>query len=85
MKRGRPNLRYKIQQEIISLLTRFDTPLAISSLRKEISKSIDREVSWTTIQKYVQELVESGKIQAIQLTHSKIENKPGLVLYSLKK
>lgn len=85
MKRGRPSIRYKIQQEIILLLTRFDTPIAISSLRKEISKSVAREISWNTVKKYVQELVESGKVQAIQLSHSKIENKPGLVLYSLKK
>lgn len=85
MKRGRPNIRYNVQSEIISLLTKFHTPITVSVLLKEINKSLNREMSWNTVQKYVRELVESGKIQAIQLPHSKIDNKSGLVVYTLKK
>jgi hypothetical protein len=85
MKRGRPNIRRIIQQEIITVLTELKTPSATSVISKEISKILDRRISWNTIQKYVQELVESGKVQAIQLPHSKVENKSGLVLYTLKK
>ena len=85
MKRGRPNIRYDIQKEITSILTRFNTPVTISVLLKEASKSLNHQISWNTVQKYVQEMVESGKIQAIQLPHSKLENKSGLVVYTLKK
>lgn len=85
MKRGRPNIRYKIQQEITTILSRFSTPVAISTIKKEVSQSVNREISWNTVQKYVQELVDSGRLQAIQLSHSKVENKEGLVLYTLKK
>ncbi len=85
MKRGRPNIRYDVQKYIISLLSKATTPVTISVISKEIAKTIDREISWNTVQKYVQELVESGKIQAIQLPHSKVENKVGLVVYTLKK
>ena len=85
MKRGRPNIRYNVQKDVVSLLSKFNTPVTISVISKEITKTIDREISWNTVQKYVQELVESGKIQAIQLPHSKVENKAGLVVYTLKK
>lgn len=85
MKRGRPNIRRIIQQEIIKILIELKTPVATSVISKEVSKTLNHRISWNTVQKYVQELVESGKIQAIQLPHSKIENKSGLVLYTLKK
>ena len=85
MRRGRPNIRQDVQKEIISLLSQFNTPVTISVVSREISKIINREISWNTVQKYIQELVESGKIQAIQLQHSKQENKTGLVVYTLKK
>ena len=85
MKRGRPNIRYGVQKDIVSLLTKENTPLTISAISKRIAKTLNREISWNTVQKYVHELVESGKIQAIQLPHSKLENKPGLILYTLKR
>ena len=85
MKRGRPNIRHNIQKEIIFLLSKINTPITISVLLKEITESLNRKVSWNTTQKYVRELVESGKVQAIQLPHSKEANKSGLVLYALKK
>ncbi len=85
MKRGRPNIRRDVQREIISFLSGRGTPVTISVVSKELSKTINREVSWNTVQKYMQELVESGQLQAIQLPHSKQENRDGLVVYTLKK
>lgn len=85
MKRGRPNMRHNIQKEIFFSLSKINIPITISVLSKEISKSLNRKVSWNTTQKYVQEFVESGKVQAIQLPHSKEANKSGLILYALKK
>ena len=85
MKRGRHNIRRLIQEEIIKVVSSFNTPITTSVMRKEISKTINKNISWNTIQKYLTELVEAGRIQPIQLPHSKIENKSGLVLYSLKK
>lgn len=85
MRRGRPNIRRIVQSEIIIILTELKTPVATSVISKEVSKTLNRRISWNTVQKYVQELVEGGKIQAIQLPHSKIETKSGLVLYTLKK
>lgn len=85
MKRGRPNIRFVIQQEITKTLSSLNTPVTISLISKEVAKTTNRSVSWNTIQKYLQELVESGRIQAIQLPHSKQETKEGLVLYTLKR
>lgn len=85
MKRGRPNIRRQIQQQILETLSIFETPITVSALSKEISKTNEREISWNTINKYVQELVEAGKIQPIQLPHSKDSGKNGLVVYTLKK
>lgn len=85
MKRGRPSIRHDAQNEIIAFLTKADTPVTISLISKEISKAFNREVSWNTTQKYTQELVESGRIQAMQLPHSKEENRGGLVVYTLKR
>lgn len=85
MKRGRLPLRKEICPEIINVLTETNSPLTTFFISKTISQKIDKKISWNTVQKYIQELVKSGKIQAIQLPHSKIENKSGLVLYTLKK
>ena len=85
MKRGRHNMRRSIQEEIIKTVSSFNTPITTSVMRKEISKILNRNVSWNTIQKYLTELVEAGRIQPIQLPHSKLENKPGLILYTLKR
>ncbi len=85
MRRGRPNIRHIIQREIVSSLSKFNTPITISVISKDISKTINQKISWNTAQKYVRELVENGKVQAVQLPHSKTENKSGLVVYTLKK
>jgi len=44
-----------------------------------------RNVSWNTVQKYLQELVELGKVEAIPTPHSKKEGKEGLTVYMLKR
>lgn len=85
MKRGRQPLRKELYGRIVEILGEMNSPLTIFFISKEISQRINKKISWNTIQKYVQELVESGKIQAIQLPHSKEKNKLGLVVYTLKK
>lgn len=85
MRRGRPNVRNKIQNLILENLGNFEVPLSINSLCKMISKQIGKSISWNTVQKYLQELVEIGRVEAIQTMHSKIEGKQGLTVYSLKR
>jgi len=85
MKRGRPNKRNEIQFYILKILSSMKTPLTISTISKLISKELQTNISWNTVQKYIQELVKLNKIQSITVPHSKIENKNGLTLYMLKK
>lgn len=85
MKRGRPNSRFEIQKSIIKTLETFSTPLTVSALAKTISGEHGKKISWNTIQKYLEELVELDKVQPFALPHSKIEGKNGLTVYQLKK
>lgn len=85
MKRGRPNIRQIIQSSLMTILSTSQTPLTISSLTRFVSKEINKNVSWNTVQKYLQELVEVDKVKPIMLPHSKLENKNGLTVYILKK
>lgn len=85
IKRGRPSLRYTVQSFIIKHLQEVDLPVSIDSLRKKISKDMERRLSWNTVQKYLQELVDLGKVEAIPTPHSKKEGKEGLTVYMLKK
>jgi len=85
MKRGRPNIRARVQTLILDNLSSSQTPLTISTITRFISKNLERKISWNTTQKYLQELVEANKVQAIQLPHSKVEKKIGLTVYILKK
>ncbi len=85
MKRGRLPLRKEIYSEIINVLTETNSPLTTFFISKTIFQKINKKTSWNTVQKYIKELVESGKIQAIQLPHSKEEAKNGLVVYTLKR
>lgn len=84
MRRGRPNQRKVISSLILELLSD-SLGRSIHSLRTEISKKLGREVSWNTVQKYLQELVEMGKVRAISVPHSKIEGKEGLTVYTIKR
>ena len=85
MKRGRPSKRSVIQTNVLQILEQKQIPMTISALAKYSSQTLGSAISWNTIQKYVQELVETNKIQAIPLPHSKEENKEGLTVYTLKK
>lgn len=85
MKRGRPAIRDTVQNNLMSVLSSSQTPLTVSSLTRFVSKVINRNVSWNTVQKYIDELIAVDKIQAIPLPHSKIEDKEGLTVYVLKK
>lgn len=85
MKRGRPSKRTVIQSNILQILEQKQIPMTISALAKYSSQNIGTTISWNTVQKYVQELVETNKVQAIPLPHSKEDNKEGLIVYTLKK
>ncbi|MDI6798445.1 MAG: hypothetical protein QMD12_00365 [Candidatus Aenigmarchaeota archaeon] len=85
MKRGRPSERGAIQTSILEVLSSTQIPLTISSLAKMISQKVGRTVSWNTVRKYLDELVQIGKVQPLRLPHSKIEGKNGLTVYQLKK
>ena len=71
MKRGRPIVRSEIQPLISQVLEESRTPLNINAIAKKIKERTGRRYSWNTIQKYLNELVEIGQIEAIKLPHSK--------------
>jgi len=85
MKRGRPTIRRVVQSNLLEVLSNSSTPLTTSSLTRVISKEVNRSISWNTIQKYLEELVQNEKIETIKLPHSKIEDRDGLTMYTLKK
>ena len=85
MRRGRPTVRIETQREIIKLLSSVNIPMNVSNITKNVSRRFGKNLSWNTVQKYINELVKLEKVQAINLPHSKIEGKTGLTLYILKK
>jgi len=85
MRRGRPNVRNDVQMAIVGALSTAGRPLNTSAIAKQSSKILGKKISWNTIQKYLNELVQVNKIQSTSLPHSKAENKNGLTVYSLKK
>lgn len=85
MKRGRPSVRGEVRSGLLKILTSSEVPLTVSSLTSHISKDTGKKLSWNTVQKYLQELVESNKVQPISFSHSKIKGKEGLTVYILKK
>ena len=85
MKRGRRSKREVIQTNILEILNSSSIPFNTSTLRRLISQKLGQNISWNTIQKYLEELVQVNKIQPIPLPHSKIEGKDGLIVYAIKK
>lgn len=85
MKRGRPNIRNLMQTSIMETLSSSQFPMTVSALAKITSGKLNRRISWNTVQKYLDELVQTNKIQPMPLPHSKIEGKTGLTVYQLKK
>jgi Fe2+ or Zn2+ uptake regulation protein len=85
MKRGRPSKRIEISNSILTVFSTSQTPLTIASLAKKISEGKEKPISWNTVQKYLDSLVQQEKVQTIVLPHSKDETKKGLTVYTLKK
>lgn len=85
MKRGRPSKRFEIQNLILESLREVNTPISKNAIRSMISRKIGKQVSWNTVNKYLEELVGIGKVEAIPTPHSKKEGKKGLTVYILKK
>ncbi len=85
MKRGRPNVRHIIQSKLIDILTTSQTPMTTSALTRFVSNQANKQVSWNTVEKYLRELIEANRVQAIVLPHSKVDDKNGLTVYTLKK
>jgi len=85
MRRGRPSVRGQMKDLIIESLTNSRVPLTTATLCNLISAKLNKKVSWNTVQKYIDELAQANRISAMQLPHSKQENKPGLTVYTLKK
>jgi TATA-binding protein-associated factor Taf7 len=84
MKRGRPDLRKTISPLIMETLSDYSSR-SIHSIEKEVSRRLGKNISWNTVQKYLQELIEIGKVEAVSTVHSKTEGKEGLTVYSLKR
>lgn len=85
MKRGRPSVRGEVRSNLLKSLSSSEVPCTTSSLANQVSKCMGRKISWNTVQKYLQELVEANKVQPISFSHSKIKGKDGLTVYILKK
>jgi hypothetical protein len=85
MKRGRPSKRIEISNSILNIFSTSLTPFTIAALAKKISEGKEKPVSWNTVQKYLDSLVQQERVQAIVLPHSKDETKKGLTVYTLKK
>ena len=85
MRRGRPSKRIEISNSILNIFAASQTPLTIARLAKLVSEGKEKPISWNTIQKYLDSLVQQDKVQAIVLPHSKDETKKGLTVYTLKK
>lgn len=85
MKRGRPPIRQVIQSNLIQVLESSQIPMTTSSLTRFVSRGVNKSVSWNTVQKYLEELIQDEKVEAISLPHSKIEDREGLTMYVLKR
>ncbi|MCD6482984.1 MAG: hypothetical protein J7K83_01805 [Candidatus Aenigmarchaeota archaeon] len=84
MKRGRPSLRHYIINYILECLSQTQTPVNVSYIKKYVDSKMERNVSWNTIKKYLNELMLLDKVKKIKLPHSKEKDKEGLTLYTLR-
>ncbi|MCX7911066.1 MAG: hypothetical protein N2505_05760 [Endomicrobia bacterium] len=62
---GRKPYRQVFYSILLSVLDEH-IPQNIEAIRRHVSIKVGKEVSWNTIKKYVDELVEMGKIEKIQ-------------------
>ena len=85
MKRGRPNKRSSVHTLVLEMLGASVAPMTVSAMARTVSEKTGQTVSWNTVQKYLQELVETNRVQAMALPHSKDAGKTGLVVYTLRR
>ncbi|MEM5829227.1 MAG: hypothetical protein QW040_00745 [Candidatus Aenigmatarchaeota archaeon] len=85
MKRGRRSLREQVKFLILDVLSNTQTPLTTSSIKMLISKKFNKNLSWNTIQKYLDELVKNNQVIVKALPHSKDKEKVGILVYILKR
>jgi predicted transcriptional regulator len=85
MKRGRRSIREEVKSQILDVLSNTELPLTTSSIKMLIFKKFNKNLSWNTVQKYLDELVRSNQLSAIHLPHSKKEEKTGITVYILKR
>ncbi|MEM5832085.1 MAG: hypothetical protein QXI09_01950 [Candidatus Aenigmatarchaeota archaeon] len=62
---GRRPYRQIIYNLLLSILSE-EIPQNIEAIRRHLSIKIGKELSWNTVKKYVDELVEMGKVDKIQ-------------------
>ncbi|MEM5879453.1 MAG: hypothetical protein QXU74_03105 [Candidatus Aenigmatarchaeota archaeon] len=74
-----------VKSKILDVLSNTQTPLTTSSIRMLIYKKFDRNFSWNTVQKYLDELVKDSQIIPLHLPHSRLKEKTGLTVYILKR
>jgi predicted transcriptional regulator len=85
MKRGRRNIRDKVKSQILEVLSNTEFPLTTSSIKMMIFKRFNKNLSWNTVQKYLNEMVENNQLSTIHLPHSKDKEKTGITVYILKR
>jgi predicted oxidoreductase (fatty acid repression mutant protein) len=85
MKRGRRSIREEVKSQILDVLSNTKLPLTTSSIRMLILKKFNKNLSWNTVQKYLNELVKSNQLSTIHLPHSKEKKKTGITVYILKR
>ena len=85
MKRGRRSLREEVKFQILDVLSNTKIPLTTSSIKMLIFKKFNKNLSWNTVQKYLDELVKNNQLSVIHLPHSKEKKKTGISVYILKR
>jgi predicted transcriptional regulator len=85
MKRGRRSVREEVKAQILDVLSNTKLPLTTSSIKKLILKKFDKNLSWNTVKKYLDELVKENHLTILDLPHSKKKGKKGILVYILKR
>lgn len=62
---GRRPYRQVFYSLLLSILKE-EIPQNIEAIRRYLSLKLGKEVSWNTVKKYIDELVDMGKIEKIQ-------------------
>lgn len=62
---GRKPYRQFFYTLLLSILDE-NIPQNIEAIRRHVSIKVGREVSWNTVKKYIDELIEMGKVEQIQ-------------------